>query len=56
MDHQVRSGLDNLNQSMWVQLLANSTGRCVVDAINLIKLVYDSQRARPRYVSPAREN
>lgn len=52
LDHQVRRCLENLNQAYWVQLLANSVGRCSVDAINLIKLVYDSKRSRPRYVSP----
>jgi len=35
--------------------MANSVGRCVVDAINLIKLVYDSQRSQPIYKSPFRE-
>jgi hypothetical protein len=54
MDHQVRSCLGNLNQSYWVKLLANSVGRCTVDAINLIKLVYDGERKRPTYASPAR--
>jgi hypothetical protein len=39
---------------IYQQLVINSVGRDGVDAINLIKLVYDEQRARPRYMSPAK--
>jgi len=54
-DHQVRRWLDKIKKIHWIDLMANSVGRCVVDAINLIKLVYDSQRARPIHKSPFRE-
>ena len=54
-DHQVRRWLDKIKKIHWIDLMANSVGRCVVDAINLIKLVYDSQRGRPIYKSPFRE-
>ena len=54
MDHQIPKYIGNLKPSNWVLLLANSVGRCVVDAYNLIKLVYDGSRARPLYASPVR--
>jgi hypothetical protein len=54
-DHQVRRWLDKIKKIHWIDLMANSVGRCVVDAINLIKLVYDSQRSRPIHKSPFRE-
>ena len=53
-DHQVRDCIGDLKPSNWVLLLANSVGRCVVDAYNLIKLTYDESRARPIYTSPVR--
>jgi hypothetical protein len=54
MDHQVRRQLvnGNFDRRIYEQLVINSVGRCGVDAINLIKLVYDQQRSRPRYTSP----
>ena len=54
MDPQIHSCIGNLNRSNWVLLLANSVGKCVVDAYNLIKLVYDGHRACPLYTSPVR--
>jgi ssDNA-binding Zn-finger/Zn-ribbon topoisomerase 1 len=55
MDHQVRMRIDDgsFDRHLYEQLLINSVGRAVVDAVNLIKLVYDEQRSRPRYISPA---
>jgi len=56
MDHQVRMRLadGSFDFLIYQQLVINSVGRDGVDAINLIKLVYDEQRARPRYMSPAK--
>jgi hypothetical protein len=54
MNHQVYPLIGNLKPSNWILLLANSVGRCVVDAQNLIKLVYDGSRARPIHTSPVR--
>ena len=57
MDHQVRRQLaeGSFDHRIYEQLVINSVGRCGVDAINLIKLVYDDQRSRPIYKSPARK-
>ncbi len=56
MDHQVRMRLadGSFDFLIYQKLVINSVGRDIVDAINLIKLVYDEQRARPRYMSPAK--
>ncbi len=56
MDHQVRMRLadGSFDFRIYQNLVINSVGRDGVDAINLIKLVYDEQRARPRYMSPAK--
>ena len=57
MDHQVRRRIadGSFKFQFYDQLIVNSPGRSGVDAINLIKLVYDEQRARPLYKSPARD-
>ena len=57
LDHQVRMRLADgtFNFRIYEVLVNNSVGRCGVDAINLIKLVYNEQRARPIYQSPVRE-
>ena len=57
MDHQVHKRIADRSFSFrfYDQLISNSPWSSGVDAINLIKLYYDKQRARPRYVSPARE-
>jgi hypothetical protein len=54
MDHQVRRLLGNFSHSLYTKLIANSPGRCAVDAINLIKLVYNEQRGKKRHISPKR--
>ena len=54
LDHQVRMRVidGKFNQAYYKLLIANSAGRCSVDAVNLIKLVFNESRARPVYTSP----
>jgi len=44
---RMRLGDGSFNFQLFQILINNSVGRCGVDAINLIKLVYDEQRACP---------